>query len=100
MIRLRRVDWSIWAAFAAGGLALVASLLLILHGLKSWSTYSGMRVHPRAFLHFYTLGFRVYFTFAIPAVLLLAAGVCRCLMSSKLCCTAPVSCARLLLGPL
>jgi hypothetical protein len=72
-IRLRRVDWSIWAAFAMGGLALLASLLLILHGLRSWSSYSGMLVHPRAYLLFYTIGFRVYFAFAIPAALLLAA---------------------------
>jgi hypothetical protein len=72
-IRLRRVDWPIWAAFAAGGLALATSLLLILHGLKSWSAYTGMRAHPRDYLGFYTLGFRVYFTFAIPVLLLLAA---------------------------
>jgi len=32
-----------------------------------------MRAHPSAFLHFYMIGFRVYFTFAIPAALLLAA---------------------------
>jgi hypothetical protein len=72
-IRLRRVDWSIWAAFAVGGLALVASLFLILHGLRSWSSYSGMLVHRSDYLQFYAIGFRVYFAFAIPAALLLAA---------------------------
>jgi hypothetical protein len=72
-IRLRRIDWSIWAAFAVGGLALVASLYLILHGLRTWSTGVGMKAHPTDFLHFYTIGFRVYFTFVIPAALLLAA---------------------------
>ncbi len=60
-IRLRRIDWSIWFAFAAGGLALVASLFLILHGLRSWSSYGGMRVSPIDFLYFYTIAFRVCF---------------------------------------
>jgi len=72
-IRLRRVDWSIWAAFTVGGLALVASLYSVLHGLRTWSPGVGMRALPTDFLHFYKIGFRVYFTFAIPAALLLAA---------------------------
>jgi hypothetical protein len=71
-IRLRRVDWPIWSAFAVGGLPLVASLFLILHGVRSWSSYSGMLVQPGAYRFFYTVGFRVYFAFAIPAALLLA----------------------------
>jgi len=72
-IRQRRVDWSMWAAFASGGLALLGSLYLILHGIRSWSPNSGTRVHPSDYLGFYMLGFRVYFAFAIPAALLLAA---------------------------
>jgi hypothetical protein len=71
-IQSRRIDRPIWVAFAAGGLALVASLFLILHGLRSWSSYGGMRVHPMDFLYFYTIAFRVCFTVAIPAALLLA----------------------------
>jgi hypothetical protein len=71
-IRLRRVDWAIWAAFALGGLPLVASLFLILHGVRSWSSYSGMLVQPNAYLLFYTVGLRDSYTFAIPAALLLA----------------------------
>ena len=72
-IRLRRVDWSIWAAFAAGGLALLASLFLLLHGLTSWTAHGGKRVHPGAFLHFYSDAFRLCFAFAVPAALMLAA---------------------------
>jgi hypothetical protein len=72
-VRLRRVDWPVWAALAVGGAPLLASLYLILHGVRSWSTYSGMRAQPGDFLDFYTIGLRVYFAFAIPAALLLAA---------------------------
>jgi|HubBroStandDraft_5_1064220.scaffolds.fasta_scaffold71297_2 hypothetical protein len=71
-IRLRRVDWPIWAAFAMGALPLGASLFLLLHGVRSWSSYSGMLVQPSSYFQFYTVGFRVYFAFAIPVLLLLA----------------------------
>jgi hypothetical protein len=70
--RLRRIDCDIWAAFAAGGLALMASWLFILHGLKSWSSYTGLIVQPRAFFDFYAFAFHDCFIFAIPAALLLA----------------------------
>ncbi len=77
-IKTRRIDWPIWIAFAAGGLGLVAFLFVILHGLRSWSAYSGMLAHPTDYVAFYTIGFRVWFAFAVPAVLLLAAWlVCR-----------------------
>jgi hypothetical protein len=68
----RRIDWPIWAAFAAGGLSLVASLRLILHGLNKWVSATGMRAEFRDYRTSYTLWFHALLTFAILAALLLA----------------------------
>ena len=72
-LRRRRVDWPVWGAFAAGGASLIAFLPLILHGVKTWRSYSGMRAHFHSYLTTYEIAFRVYFAFLIPAALLLAA---------------------------
>jgi len=71
-LQRRRVDWPVWIAFGAGAAPLAAFLLLIVHGMKAWHP-GPLRVTPLAYLDFYRIEFRVWFTFAVPAALLLAA---------------------------
>jgi len=72
-IQRRRVDWPIWGAFVASGAPLVAFLPIIRHGLNSWLPYAAMQAGPWSYGEFYATEFRVYFAFAIPVALLLAA---------------------------
>lgn len=69
----RRIDWPVWSAFALGATPLAAFLFVILHGLGSWTPYAELRATPLDFVDFYRIEFRVFFAFAIPAALLLAA---------------------------
>ncbi|HTR36567.1 MAG TPA: glycosyltransferase family 39 protein [Bryobacteraceae bacterium] len=69
----RRIDWPIWIAFALGATPLAAFVFVILRGLRSWTPYAELRATPFDYLDFYRTEFRVYFAFAIPAALLLAA---------------------------
>ncbi|HTW66523.1 MAG TPA: glycosyltransferase family 39 protein [Bryobacteraceae bacterium] len=72
-LRRRRIDWPIWIAFIAGGTPTVLLLPLILHGVKSWVSYAGMRAHPVDYITSYSIAFRAGLAFALPAALLLAA---------------------------
>jgi hypothetical protein len=70
-IRRRGIDWPIWVAFFAGCIPLAVSLPFVLRSMPSWLIW---RVaHPRDYIEFYQVVFRVWFAFGIPAILLLAA---------------------------
>src|SRR5579862_1408613 len=71
-IRNRRIDWPVWAAFVAGGAALVIALPTILHGMHEWVPRGVLHVRLSRFHSFYSDAFRVPLSLAIPAVLLLA----------------------------
>jgi hypothetical protein len=73
-VRRRGIDWPVWAALLAGGMSLAASLPLILYGLRTWSLGGAdFQAHPRSYLEFYRVEFRVFGAFAVPAAVALAA---------------------------
>jgi hypothetical protein len=70
--RQRKIDWPVWIAFAAAGIPLLVSLILILRvvqtNLHPWS-----QARPKDYFIFYGQNFWPVIAFVIPALLLLGA---------------------------
>ncbi|HUO28660.1 MAG TPA: hypothetical protein VMU80_05565, partial [Bryobacteraceae bacterium] len=67
----RRIDWPIWIAFVLGGVPLLFSVFLLVHGLHAWLPW--IRTQPTDYLFFYKFAFFVpsWFYFTNGAALLL-----------------------------
>jgi hypothetical protein len=70
--RRRNIDWPVWMAFAAGGIPLLISLLLILRVVQT-SPHPWSWAHPRDYFFFYPRNFWPVVGFIIPLLLLLGA---------------------------
>jgi len=70
--RDRKIDWPVWIAFAASGIPLVISLLLILQVVTN-NSHPWSWARPRDYYMFYGRNFWPVIGFIIPAALLLGA---------------------------
>ncbi len=68
-LRQRKIDWPIWAAFTAGGIPMLVSLLAAMH-VMTHNTHPWIQAHKQDYLLFYTSVFPYSLTFAIPVLVL------------------------------